>query len=135
MHLHVYNVLVVVKAFCEFRKCASTLHVQSPSQCDGQPLSLPPLIQCMSPLSYRPRPSSVVTVFARSFRTTTGVGRRAAGVKQYKLDRQWELSRKPAQRWSIFHGLRIRIRGVVSLFRDDKELQAWRTMYVRNAAV
>lgn len=49
--------------------------------------------------------------------------------QRYQLDRVWQLSHQP-KKWNLLQGLRIRITGVITLFRNERDLQAYRAMYV-----
>jgi hypothetical protein len=48
--------------------------------------------------------------------------------QRYQLDRVW-LPRQP-EKWSLLQGLRIRITGVITPFRNNRDLEAWRAMCV-----
>jgi hypothetical protein len=70
---------------------------------------------------------------ARTFATSTVACKSANEVSQsppqrYRLDRVW-LPRQP-KKWSLLQGLRIRITGVITLFRNNRDLEAWRAMCV-----
>lgn len=74
------------------------------------------------------RSPPVIKHFATSAAASKSVGK-VPLPERYQLDRIWKLSRQP-KRWDLFQGLRIRITGVTTLFRSEKDLQAWKAMYV-----
>jgi len=49
--------------------------------------------------------------------------------QRYHLDRVWQLPRQP-KKGNLLQGLRVRVTGVITLFRNERDLQAWRAMYV-----
>jgi hypothetical protein len=48
--------------------------------------------------------------------------------QRYQLDRVW-VPRQP-KKWNLLQGLRIRITGAITLFRNNRDLEAWRAMCV-----
>ena len=83
---------------------------------------LRPLLSAQQ-LTLERRLTKSVTAARRVFETSFKAQRYPLG------DRVWQLSRQPTK-WNLSHGLRIRITGVITLFRNENELQAWRAMYV-----
>ena len=51
--------------------------------------------------------------------------------QRYQLHRVWQQSPQP-KKGNLLQGLRISITGVITLFRSERDLQAWRAMYVHD---
>lgn len=82
----------------------------------------------------RPLLPARIVLLKRCFTTSVSAARKGVvtppDAQRYHLgNRVWQLSRQPGK-WSLLQGLRVRITGVITLFRDEKDLQAWRAMYV-----
>jgi hypothetical protein len=72
---------------------------------------------------------------ARTFATSTAARKSANEVsrsppQRYRLDRVWQQVPVQPKKWNLLQGLRIRITGVITLFRNNRDLEAWRAMCV-----